>query len=189
MNQLELDPALLTTLRTLEQHELEFVLIGEVAQAIYDDGGFATGIQIVPGAYSRNVERLNRALQALDARLASTENLPPGAVDYRNVNLRELAPCTFATAEADIELSFEPDHTGGYRDLFDDAVCIELAPGVSPLIASLQDLGRIAGIEPPEPPPAPAPMALPPEPDLLWWPTDDDDEIHVARGGHVHHEG
>src|SRR5688572_28967953 len=37
MSELELDPALLETLRTLQQHDVEFVLVGDVAEAIHNN--------------------------------------------------------------------------------------------------------------------------------------------------------
>ena len=42
MSELELDPGLLETLRTLQQHDVEFVLVGDVAEAIYNQGGFVS---------------------------------------------------------------------------------------------------------------------------------------------------
>ena len=58
MTDLELDPTLLETLRTLALHDVEFVLVGGLARAIYDHGGFVSGVEIVPGSYGRNAERL-----------------------------------------------------------------------------------------------------------------------------------
>ena len=55
MSELELDPTLLATLQALEAQDVEFVLVGDVAEAIYANGGFVSGVAIVPGAYSRNV--------------------------------------------------------------------------------------------------------------------------------------
>ena len=62
MNELELDPGLITTLRTLDTHRVEFVWVGDVADAIYNHGGLVSGLAIVPGGYGRNVERLMHAL-------------------------------------------------------------------------------------------------------------------------------
>jgi hypothetical protein len=62
-------------------------------------------------------------------------------------------------------VNFEPRGTGGYRDLFDDASRIELAPGIRPLVAAEEDLARIARGTAPAVPYAKAPAALPPEPD------------------------
>ena len=165
MSELELDPLLLETLRTLQQHDVEFVLVGDVAEAIHDSGGFVSGVAIVPGAYGRNVERLNSALQAMDAELGIAGTPAPTEVDYRRCDLREIAPCSFMTRYVDIDLNFEPLGTGGYRDLFDEAKHVELAPAISPLVAAPEDLGRIGRSSAPPVPYAQPPAALPPEPD------------------------
>ena len=146
---LELDPALVETLRTLEEHGVEFILVGGLARAIHDDGGFVDGVTIVPAAYGRNAARLAGALSALDGTLAKPVL---DGVDYRLVDLREIAPCSFQTRSADIDVSFEPPGTRGYRDLFDEAAHVALAPGVRPLVAAPADIERIErGAAPAEP--------------------------------------
>ena len=143
MSELELDPTLLATLQTLEAQAVEFVLVGDVAEAIHNNGGFVSGVAIVPGAYSRNVDRLCNALVELGAELGAP-GAPGPPLDLHGADLRELARCSFMTSRADVDVDFEPHGTKGYRDLFDDAERIILAPGVSPLVASPEDLGRIA---------------------------------------------
>lgn len=182
MSQLELDPALLETLRTLQQHDVEFVLVGDVAEAIYNDGGFVSGVAIVPGAYGRNVERLSAALEAMDAELGIAGQRAANQIDYRRADLRKLAPCSFMTCHVDVDLNFEPNGTAGYRDLFDEARHIELAPGVSPLVAALADLERIRRGSAPSAPFAKPPAALPPEPETGGLPGDD---IRASRSAHT----
>ena len=180
MTEIELDPKLLATLQTLESQAVEYVLVGEVADAIHDGGGFISGVAIVPAAYGRNVDRLAFALQQLAAHHANGQ-----PVDPRTNDLRALAPCTFTTTHAKVELDFAPGGTNGYPDLFDDAARIRLASGVNPHVASPQDLDRIERLArgaqgglPPDVPPATLPAAaLPPEPDSLHA-----DEVPVARG-------
>lgn len=162
MTQIELDPKLLATLQTLESQGVEYVLIGEVADAIHDGGGSISGVEIVPADYGRNVDRLAVALKKLDAHLSNGQPMDP-----RTTDLLGSAPCSFATAHATVELDFAPGGTHGYRDLFDDAARAPLAPGVNPHVASPQDLDRIdqwargAQVLPPAVPPA----ALQPEPE------------------------
>ena len=173
MSDLELDPTLLETLCTLQSHDVEFVLVGDVAEAIHNDGGFVSGVAIVPGSYGRNAERLNGALQAMDAELGIAGTPATTQFDYRHMDLREIAPCSFITRFVDVDVNFEPPGTGGYRDLFDDASHIQLAPSVRPLVAARADLERIArGVAGPVPYAQP-PAALPPEPDATRWPADD----------------
>jgi len=182
MSELELDPALLETLRTLQQHDVEFVLVGDVAEAIHNNGGFVPGVAIVPGAYGRNVERLNAALQAMDAELGIAGTPAVTQVDYRRCDLRDLAPCSFMTRYVDVDLNFEPVGTKGYRDLFDEAKHMELAPGINPLVADPADLARIGRSSAPAAPYATPPVALPPEPDDgVYFPADD---IRASRAAH-----
>jgi hypothetical protein len=172
MSPLELDPTLLEALRTLAEHDVEFVVVGDVAEAIHNQGGFVSGLAVVPGAYGRNVERLNGALQAMNAELGIAGSPATAQFDYRRMDLREVAPCSFITRYVDIDVNFEPGGTRGYRDLFDDAAPIELAPGIRPLVAAPADLERIARGTAPAVPYAQAPAALPPEPGDDGWAAD-----------------
>jgi len=175
MSPLELDPTLLESLRTLAEHDVELVVIGDVAHAIHDQGGFVAGLAIVPGAYGRNVERLNSALQAMDAELGIAGTPAQAQFDYRRMDLREVAPCSFITRYVDIDVNFEPKGTGGYRDLFDDAAHVELAHAIGPirpirpLVAAHADLERIDRGSASAVPYATPPAALPPEPDEDAW--------------------
>jgi hypothetical protein len=173
MSDLELDPALLESLRTLQQHDVEYVLVGDVAKAIYDHGGFVSGLAVVPASYGRNVERLNGALEAMGAELGIAGARAATQLDYHRMDLREIAPCSFITRFVDVDVNFEPPGTSGYRDLFDDASHIQLAPGVRPLVAARADLERIARGVAPAVPYAQPPAALPPEPDAAHRPAED----------------
>jgi hypothetical protein len=161
MSELQLDPDLLMILQVLETHRVEFVLVGDVADAIYNHGGFVAGVAIVPGGYGRNVERLMTALHAMNAELGIAGRPDPRGLDWRRMDLREIAPCSFMTAYADIDIDFEPAGTNGYRDLFQDADRCELSRGARPHVASIDDLERVRqGIGPV--PPAPAAPFTPP---------------------------
>ncbi|HEV7805675.1 MAG TPA: hypothetical protein VGO80_07655 [Solirubrobacteraceae bacterium] len=183
MNELQLDPDLVATLQALATHRVEFVLVGDVASAIYNHGGFVSGIAIVPGSYGRNVERLCGALEKMNAELGLAGRPDPRGLDWRRMDLREIAPCSFMTIYADIDIDFQPAGTSGYRDLFQDADRFELAPGVRPHVASIDDLERLAhGSAPADYPPP----AVPPT-DLLRmsgaWP---EDEVRASRARAPH---
>ena len=86
------------------------------------------------------------------------------------------------TRYVDVDLNFEPLGTKGYRDLFDEAKHIELAPAVNPLVADQGDLERIGRSSAPAVPFAQPPAALPPEPDdLVYSPAED---IRASRATH-----
>jgi len=150
MNELLLDPDLISTLRTLETHRVEFVLVGDIAHAIYNHGGPVSGVAIVPGNYGRNVERLMGALDAMNAEMGIAGRADPRGEDWRRMDLRELAPCTFMTTHADIDIDFEPAGTTGYRDLFQDAYRVEVASGAQPHVVSIEDLDRMEHGAPPQ---------------------------------------
>jgi len=165
MSDLELDPTLLEALRTLADHDVEFVVVGDVAEAIHKHGGFVAGLAIAPAAYGRNAERLNTALQAMDGELGIAGTPATTQLDYRRMDLRELAPCSFITRYVDVDVNFAPGATAGYRDLIDDADYAELAHGIRPLVAAPEDLDRIRRGSAGPTPYAKPPIALPPEPD------------------------
>lgn len=183
MSELELDPTLLATLQTLAARDVEFVLVGDVAEAIYKNGGFVSGIAIVPGSYSRNVDRLCNALVELGAELGIAGARDQRPLDLHHADLRALSPCTFMTSGADIDLDFEPNGTRGYRDLFDDAAHIRLAPGVNPLVASAEDLARMNRGSTPAAPYAQPPAALPPEPGEDGDSRDPGAQLRAGRAG------
>ena len=178
MSELQLDPDLVSTLQELATHRVEFVLVGDVANAIYNHGGFVSGVAIVPGDYGRNVERLHGALQAMNAQLGLAGRPDPRNLDWRRMDLREIAPCSFMTIYADVDIDFQPSGTKGYRDLFQDADRFELTPGVRPHVASIEDLERLAhaAAGPAYIPPALPPTDLPRGPDV--WP---EEEVRASR--------
>jgi len=175
MSDLQFDPDLIATLACLERSCVEFVLVGDVANAIYDHGGFVSGVAIVPASYGRNVERLANALHTLRAELGIAGRPDPRELDWRQMDLREVAPCSFMTTYADIDLDFRPAGCSGYPDLFQDAARIDLGPGARPHVASPEDLDRLAHrsappVAPASPPPepiAPPITARPADPDWL----------------------
>lgn len=173
MSDLQLDPDLIMALQTLEANRVEFVLVGDLAEAIYDHGGLVAGLEMVPGGYGRNVERLISALDAMQAELGIAGRPDPQGRDWHRTHLIDIAPCTFMTSYVDIDVDFQPAGTNGYRDLFQDSSRIQLAPGARPDVASPEDLDRMssgsAAMAPV--PPALPPAALPPEPGA--WPAED----------------
>ncbi len=184
MSGFQLDPNLVATIAMLETKRVEFVLVGDLAAAIYDEGGIVSGVAIVPGSYGRNVDRLASALAALNADLGIAGRPDPRGIDWRQMDLRELAPCSFMTAYADIDIDFQPAGTSGYRDLFQDAERYEIASGARPYVVSADDLDRVmhgAGSPAPAAPaprladlaPPPAPLAPDPRPAAIRPPEPD----------------
>ena len=97
----------------------------------------------MPGAYGRNVERLAHTLGTLNAELGIAGRPDPRGLDWRRMDLRELAPCTFMTATPTSTSTSSPRARNGYRDLFQDADRFDVGRGVRPYVASLDDLDRV----------------------------------------------
>lgn len=143
MSSAELDPDVLATLRALESQRVEFIVIGDAADMIHGrrPAGYVDALSIVPSGRARNVDLLIRVMKDLNADLrvpGESQTLP---VDLSSI--REVGRCTLATDMADVLLDFEPPGTAGYPDLFADARREELTGGVSPFVASKEDLERI----------------------------------------------
>lgn len=143
----ELDPDVLATLRALNAHRVEHIVVGAAADRLHGNaaGSYVDALAIVPSGYARNVERLSALLSELEAELrvpGESQSLP---VDVSPANLRELGRCTFATELADVAVDFAPPGTAGYPDLYADARRVELQGGVGAQLASAEDLDRIEG--------------------------------------------
>ncbi|MBA3327610.1 MAG: hypothetical protein H0T43_04835 [Solirubrobacterales bacterium] len=144
MARVDLEPDVLSTLRILDDHGVELVVIGDVADALHDDGaGFVETVAIVPSGYARNLDRLAGALRELRAQLRVPGQTRAQPLALAPHALRELGRCTLVTEHADVELDLEPAGTAGYPDLFADARRIEVGERLAVTVASTEDLDRL----------------------------------------------
>jgi hypothetical protein len=139
----DLDPERM--LSVLVEEGVQFVLIGGMAAILHGDVGVTVDLDVVPDREAKNVERLARALRRLGARIR-TEGEPEGlAFDCSAQFFGNLAPDSIVntTTEAgDLDVTFCPSGTQGYRDLRRDAVEIEAAERLHIRVASLADIIR-----------------------------------------------
>ena len=128
-------------LEVLERHKVEYVLIGGLA-AVYHGSPFPTeDADITPRTDRTNLARLAAALKDLDARVR-TESEPDGLpFRFNTDSLAAVQTWNLTTAAGDLDLTFKPAGTGGYRDLRRDAEPAQLY-GVTVRIASLADVIR-----------------------------------------------
>ena len=135
------DPA--SAFRTLNRHEVRYVVIGGLAGEFL---GAAIGTNDIDICYERtpaNVDRLAGALKDLHAvlRVAGvTEDLP------FNLDGRTLAAgdsFTFRSDAGDLDVLGTPSGTGGFRDLDADATTYDLGEGLLVRVVSLDDLIRM----------------------------------------------
>lgn len=139
----DFDPVRL--LAALREAGVDFVLIGGMAAILHGDVGVTVDLDVVPASAPRNLDRLGKALRALDARIR-TEGVPEGLpFDCSAAFFRNLAPdaiVNLTTRAGDLDLAFRPSGTQGYADLRRDAIEIEAADGLRILVASLADVIR-----------------------------------------------
>ena len=132
-------------LSALAEQEVRFVLIGGMAAVLHGDVGVTVDLDIVPDREAENLERLERALRSLGARIR-TEGEPEGlAFDCSAEFFRNLSPdsiVNMTTESGDLDITFCPSGTQGFPDLRRDAVEIEAAERLHILVASLADVIR-----------------------------------------------
>ena len=131
----------IAVLKWLKANQVEFVLVGPVAEAIRSGAGQSGPVAIVPAPYRRNFERLRRALVAAHARLRgdgdaakhSREARPakmtvdPGADGQRWI---------LGTGQHHLDVEGRPSGTPGYQELLYEAGRFELTEGLSVDVAS-----------------------------------------------------
>lgn len=134
----------------LKANQVEFVLVGPVAEAIR--GSAAAGpVAIVPAPYRRNFERLARALAGVDAGLrpdgggahGHTEPLPAKTTTEMLGAGRRL---TFACGAHSLDVEARPEGAPAYQELLYEAGRVELAAGLAVEVASAEDIEHYAHI-------------------------------------------
>jgi hypothetical protein len=128
-------------LEVLHRNKVAYILIGGLA-AVYHGSPFPTeDADITPEMGRRNLDKLATALRELNARVR-TDSAPGGSPFRSDGEALAVAETWNLTTDAgDLDVSFQPSGTRGYRDLRRDAAQVELY-GVSVRIASLSDVIR-----------------------------------------------
>jgi hypothetical protein len=128
-------------LRILQEHAVDYVLIGGLAASLHGSPYVTTDLDVTPSRDARNLTRLSNALLALDARIRA-EDAPEGLpFDISPRTLAHSTTLNLTTRHGDLDLMFEPAGTGGYPDLRRDALQIEIR-GTRVIVASLADVIR-----------------------------------------------
>jgi len=132
-------------LSVLAGEGVQFVLVGGMAAVLHGDVGVTVDIDVVPDREAPNLERLARALRTLGARIR-TEGEPDGlAFDCSAQFFKSLSPdsiVNMTTEAGDLDVTFCPSGTQGFRDLRRNAVSIEAGDRLHVLVASLADVIR-----------------------------------------------
>ena len=134
----------LAVLKWLKANQVEFVLVGPVAEAIRGGAGRPGPVAIVPAPYRRNYERLWRALDSANAR----PRPDGGAKETREARPARLSPDAFAGGQRWIlgsgpqylDVEGRPSGTPGYQELLYETGRFEPAAGLSVDVASPEDI-------------------------------------------------
>lgn len=91
------DERIAAVCRVLNEHRVEFVVIGGVAARLHDTGHATVDIDICPSSVDANLERLAAALRSIDTRLR-VEGEPAGIpFDPHPKQLRQMSTLTLLT--------------------------------------------------------------------------------------------
>ena len=128
-------------LEVLHRNKVAYILIGGLA-AVYHGSPFPTeDADITPEMDRRNLDKLAAALRELNARIRTDSE--PSGLPFRcdGEALAAAQTWNLTTDAGDLDVTFKPSGTRGYRDLRRDATQAQLY-GVSVRIASLSDVIR-----------------------------------------------
>ena len=165
-----LDRKSIAVLRWLNASHVDYVVVGPVAHAIRGDQVAKGPVAIVPAPYSRNWDRLTRALVAEHAGLRSDRGLP-GSGDRGDAVSVKLTPDKLARGrrwmlrfgEFDLDIEGSGTRAAGargnghgpaedgtraprYQELLYEANRFELAEGVTVEVASPEDLEHFSHV-------------------------------------------
>ena len=145
-----LAPEASAVLKWLKANQVEFVLVGPVAEAIRAGAGSPEPVAIVPAPYRRNYERLWRALDAVQAR----PRPDAGAKEGREIRPAKMTPDACPGGQRwmlgdgphYLDVEGRPTGTPGYQELLYEAGRFELTAGLNVDVASLEHVEHYSQI-------------------------------------------
>jgi hypothetical protein len=141
-----LDRKAVAILRWLKANEVEFVLVGAVAEAIRGGAGAPGPVAIVPAPYGRNFERLSRALWSAHARLRIDGEAGSVPFKMNEEKLTRGQRWSLRCGIYDLDIEGDPPKTPRYQELLYESARIELAPNLSVEVASPEDVEHYAHV-------------------------------------------
>lgn len=125
----------------LDRHGVRYVLVGGLAAVLHGAAHLTTDVDVVPEDGRENLARLSGALHELHARirvLGESDGVP---FDHSAESLGRVSIWNLVTDLGDLDITFVPSGTRGYRDLERDAEVMTVR-GISVPVASLADVIR-----------------------------------------------
>ena len=133
----------LRALRTLNEHQVRYVVIGGYASSILGAPIMTNDVDICYERTPENMNRLAEALQSLHAalRVAGVDEELPFILDGRTIAAGDRF--TFRSDAGALDVLGTPSGTGGFRDLDAGATTFDLGEGLLVRVVSLDDLIRM----------------------------------------------
>jgi hypothetical protein len=125
-------------LTTLDRHRVSYITIGAFGRVVHGAEEITHGVDIVPSTKPDNLQRLDAALEELDAKGAARR-----AISLANSRLALEDVIELSTNRGELKIVQQPAGTGGYDDLRRAATREPLGKGVRPAVASVDDLARM----------------------------------------------
>lgn len=114
-------------LLALDEHQVDYVVIGAIARIVHGSGEITNGIDICPSTRPGNLRRVDDALRSIGG--AHAEGNAPG-------------PVRFVTPVGPVNVVVQPAGTQGFDDLRRHADRLDLGERLRPRVASVPDLIR-----------------------------------------------
>lgn len=127
----------LEILKTLDRHQVRFVVIGGIAGRLWGSTTVTNDLDICYGRDGANLQALVLALRELKAKLRGVDRDVPFILDARTFQLGD--SFTFTTTAGSLDCLGTPAGSGGYEALARTATAMDVG-GLNVLVASLEDL-------------------------------------------------
>lgn len=131
----------LHVLRTLNAHQVQFVVVGGFAAALWGSPSITLDLVICYERKNPNDEALAIALRELGATLRGAPDGISFQLDARAIKMGD--SFTFKTDAGPFDCLGTPSGTSGYTDLKANAATMELEPDLRVAVCSLDDLMRM----------------------------------------------
>ena len=128
----------LAIVAAFERQGASYVLVGGLARVLQGADELTRGVDLTPSLREKNLERVEAALEYLDAQARDRKKTP---LAERIVRGEEVIP--FRTERGELQLVPAPTGTKGYDDLRRRARREYLGQGVRANVASINDLSRM----------------------------------------------
>jgi hypothetical protein len=134
-----LDPICL--FRTLNEHSVDYVLIGGLGAVLHGSTAVTNDADIVPSREPANLTKLGAALRALEARIRSIDNPDGLEFDPHPELLSGMAMLNMTTRCGDLDLTFSPAGLDDFDEISSRAVAFDIE-GIVVRVAALGDIIR-----------------------------------------------